>query len=85
MFCREYVLERWRRWNGLVVVTFRIEQHLGEAVSFFPKVLMIPVRELIQNLRQITSSLEIESFIVDNFSAGLLVPLDNIVLCPKFP
>lgn len=85
MFCREYVLESWRRWNGLVVVTFRIEKHLGEAVSFFPKVLVIPVRELIQNLRQITSSLEIESFIVDNFSAGLLVPLDNIVLCPKFP
>lgn len=85
MFCREYFLESGRRWDGLVVVTFRVEKHLGEAVSFFAEVLMVPIRELVQNLRQITSSLEIESFIVDNFSAGLLVPLDNIVLCPKFP
>lgn len=85
MFCREYLLESGRRWDGLVVVTFRVEEHLSEAVSFFAKVLVIAVRELIQNLRQITSSLEIESFIVDNFGTGLLVALDHVVLCPELP
>lgn len=85
MFCREYFLESGRRWDGLVVVTFRVEKHLSEAVSFFAKVLVIAVRELIQNLRQITSSLEIESFIVDNFGTGLLVALDHVVLRPELP
>lgn len=69
----------------LIKVVFRVKQHLAESEALLPKVLVVPVRELVQALGEILRRLEVEPLVVDHLGTRLLPLLHDALLRPRDP